>query len=236
MGQERVNGVTIYRNVICFRPDVVSLAQPAIETNAKPSLRVGGFSRWPAFAAGVAVLLLALPSLARAQAQSPAPTPEVRPQGQMQETVLAGSAVRGKELFSGQVHFENGGPPCSACHSIAGLSFPNGGTLGPNLTHEYSKLGPQGTVIVLKTLYFPAMSPIYDSRPLSPEEQADLQAFLKETSAAQPTRSDTLAIAVAGLLGFFVLLIVTCAVWRDRLRSVRRSLLEKARTQGRLQS
>lgn len=228
--------MTIYRNVICFGPDVVSLAQPAIETNARPLLRVGGLSRWPAFVVGIALLILALPSLARAQARSPAPTSYVQPQGQIQETASTGSAVRGKELFSGQVHFENGGPPCAACHSIAGLSFPNGGTLGPNLTHEYDKLGPRGTAIVLKTLYFPAMSPIYDSRPLTPQEQADLQAFLKETSTSQPTRSDTLAIAVAGLLGFFVLLIVTRAVWRDRLRPVRRRLLEKARTHGGLQA
>jgi len=228
--------VIIYRNVICFWPDVVSSDQPAIETGANPLLRVRGLSRRPAFAVGIAVLLFAIPSLTRAQAQSPAPTPDVQSQAQMQETVPVGSTVRGKELFSGEVHFENGGPPCAACHSIAGLSFPNGGTLGPNLTHEYGKLGPQGTAIVLKTLYFPAMSPIYDSRPLTPQEQADLQAFLKETATSHEAPSDTLAIAVAGLLGFFVLLIVTRAVWRDRLRSVRRRLLEKARTQGGLQA
>ena len=202
----------------------------------KPSASARVLPRWLTRAMRIIVLISFLPALLQAQARSPAPTPEVQPQRQMQETVLAGSAVRGKELFSGQVHFENGGPPCSACHSIAGLSFPNGGTLGPNLTHEYDKLGPRGTAIVLKTLYFPAMSPIYDSRPLTPQEQADLQAFLKETSTSQPTRSDTLAIAVAGLLGFFVLLIVTRAVWRDRLRPVRRRLLEKARTHGGLQA
>lgn len=154
----------------------------------------------------------------------------------MAESVPAGSAIHGKELFSGRVHFENGGPPCAACHSIAGLSLPNGGTLGPNLTREYSKLGPNGTAIALKTLYFPTMSPIYDSHPLAPEEQADLQAFLKEASASTPAPSDTLPIAVAGLLGFFVLLIVTRVVWRDRLRSVRQRLLERARAQGGLKA
>lgn len=226
----------IYRNVIYFWPDLFSPDPPAIKTGGKPVNRAAGLSRWPAFAVGIVVLLLALPPLARAQARFPAPAPEVEPQDQVQEAVPVGSAVRGKELFSGKVRFENGGPPCAACHSIAGLSFPNGGTLGPNLTHEYGKLGPQGTAIVLKTLYFPAMSPIYDSRPLVSQEQADLQAFLKETSASQPTRSDTLAIAVVGLLGFFVLLIVTRAVWRNRLQSVRQRLLEKVRTQGGLQA
>jgi hypothetical protein len=228
--------VKIHRNVIyCLLPRVYR-RQGLPKTEAEPSLNDRGFSQCRALALGLVFVLSALPHIVRAQAQSSGIESSPRPQTQPLAKPTAGSAIRGKQLFLGQIHFQTGGPPCASCHSIAGLSFPDGGTLGPNLTHEYSKLGPEGTEIALKTLYFPAMSPIYDSRPLSPEEQADLQAFLKEASASHETRSDTLAIAVLGLLGFFVLLVVTRFMWRGRLQSVRQRLLEKARTQGGLEA
>lgn len=228
--------MTIYRNVVCFQPDLFSFDQPAIETAAKPLLRVGGFPSWPAFAAAVAVLLFALPPSGRAQSQSPAPTPGVQAQTQLQETVPVGSAVRGKELFTGQVHFVNGGPPCASCHSIAGLSFPNGGTLGPSLTHVYSKLGPEGAPVAIKTLYFPAMTAIYNPHPLTSQEQADLLAFFQEASAEPQPRSKTSIIALVGFLGFCLLLVVTRIVWRGRLRSVRQRLLERIRAQRGLEA
>lgn len=226
----------MHRNAIYFRSARTSSRQCLQATGGELSLKDRSYSLSLALALSFVVLLLIAAPLVRAQGQSTVTGPSPQPQTQSPEELPAGSPARGKELFSGQVHFQNGGPPCASCHSIAGLSFPNGGTLGPNLTHEYSKLGPEGTTIVLKTLYFPAMSPIYDSRPLTPQEQADLQAFLKEASASTRTPSETLTIAVAGLLGFFVLLIVTRAVWRGRLRSVRHRLLEKARAQGGLQA
>src|SRR5512138_299683 len=55
-----------------------------------------------------------------------------------------GNPTTGKQLFSGERRFQNGGPACAACHSIAGLPFPNGGVIGPDLTGEYTKLGPEG--------------------------------------------------------------------------------------------
>lgn len=228
--------MTIYRNVIYFRLNLVSFDQPGIETAANPLLTVRGFFRWPAFAAAIAVLLFALPSLVQAQPQTPAPKSGVQAQDQVQETVSPGSAVRGKELFTGQAHFVNGGPPCASCHSIAGLSFPNGGTLGPNLTHVYSKLGPEGAPVAIKTLYFPAMTAIYNPHPLTSQEQADLLAFFQEASAEPQPRSKTSIIALVGFLGFCLLLVVTRIVWRGRLRSVRQRLLERIRAQRGLEA
>jgi hypothetical protein len=226
----------MHRNVIYRLLSQVYRRPGLPKSDAEPSLQDRGFSHCRALALGFVFVLSAFPHIVRAQAQSSGIESSTQPQTQPPAKPTAGSAIRGKELFSGQIHFQNGGPPCASCHSVAALSFPNGGTLGPDLTHEYSKLGPGGTKIVLKTLYFPVMSPIYDSRPLAPEEQADLQAFLVEISTSQQTPSETLTIAVAGLLGFFVLLVVTRFVWRGRLRSVRQRLLEKARTQGGLQA
>ena len=45
-----------------------------------------------------------------------------------------GSVAAGRALFLGTVRFHNGGPACSACHSVAGLPFPEGGTMGPDFT------------------------------------------------------------------------------------------------------
>ncbi|MGH9739034.1 MAG: hypothetical protein ACRD4X_10665 [Candidatus Acidiferrales bacterium] len=142
------------------------------------------------------------------------------------------SPQRGELLFSGQIHFQNGGPACSACHSIAGLPFPNGGTLGPNLTHEYEKLGPEGTDIALKTLFFPTMVALYDPHPLTVMDQADLKAFLKQASSQPPSRDITPLAGVIALCGCAGLIVITWGVWRDRLQGVRRTLVAKARSRG----
>lgn len=151
---------------------------------------------------------------------------------QPEAKVAQGSATRGEALFAGQVPFSNGGPACAWCHSVAGLPFPNGGTLGPNLTHEYAKLGPEGMDVALETLYFPAMVPLYDSHPLAVGEQSDLKAFFESAGAKPPSRNITALAVLIALAGFVVLLVITWALWRDRLRGVRRTLVATATRQG----
>jgi mono/diheme cytochrome c family protein len=143
-----------------------------------------------------------------------------------------GSAPRGESLFTGETHFRNRGPACVSCHSIAGVSFPNGGTLGPNLTHTYTTLGPRGTEAALQTLYFGVMAPIYGEHSLVPEEQADLLAFLKQSETRPETRWSTQILIVLAFLlgGIFVAL--TGFFWKDRVRSVRRALVDRATGQG----
>lgn len=151
---------------------------------------------------------------------------------QSEAKVAQGSATRGEALFAGRISFRNGGPACTSCHSVAGLPFPNGGTLGPNLTHEYAKLGPEGMDVAIETLYFPAMVPLYDSHPLTMGEQADLKAFLESAGAQPPSPNFTPLIGLIALGGFAVLLVITWALWRDRLRGVRRKLVATAARQG----
>jgi len=152
---------------------------------------------------------------------------------QQPETAVArGSAAQGEALFAGRAAFRNGGPACAACHSAAGLPFPNGGTLGPNLSHEYAKLGPEGMDVALETLYFPAMVSLYDAHPLTAGEQADLKAFFESASTKTPSRDITSLVALIALGGFAVLIVITWAVWRDRLRGVRRKLVAHATRRG----
>ena len=143
-----------------------------------------------------------------------------------------GSPSRGESLFMGSTHFHNRGPACIACHSIGGLPFPNGGTLGPNLTHTYTTLGPRGTEAAFQTLSFGVMAPIYIDRPLVPREQADMMAFLKQSETRPETKSNTqiLILIALSLAGLFV--VITGFFWKDRVRSVRRALVARATGQG----
>jgi mono/diheme cytochrome c family protein len=224
--------VRIHRNVIYHPCDRMSHVQDALETMAKSSSLAWIFSRRSCLALGTAVLLLALPSRVQAQAQSRASSISVQPQAQPMESLPASSAVRGKDLFSGQVRFQNGGPPCASCHSIAGLPFPGGGTLGPDLTREYDKLGPQGIQVAMKTLYFPVMDAIYGHQQLTPEEQADLLAFFQQATSQKEARGHTQVIILIALGIFVILLLLTRFLWRDRLQSVRRKMVERAMREG----
>ncbi len=153
----------------------------------------------------------------------------------------AGGQARGsvgRALFTGTVRFKNGGPPCFACHSVAGLPFPHGGSLGPDLTTTYTKLGLPGMEAAMRTLFFPTMTPIFRSRPLTVLEQQDLKALFEEGAGAggrgegrgargegrgvpEGTTAIT-GIACAGCLG---LLAVTWGLWRNRPGPVRGGLV-----------
>lgn len=135
-----------------------------------------------------------------------------------------GDPILGKNLFTGVIRFQNAGPPCMACHSIAGIGALGGGTLGPDLTEAYSRYGAAGLVSVLANMPFPTMNPIFSKRLLTPEEQAHLRAFLQQAVAERPTQAvgQLALLAVAGLV---VLLVLAHLIWRHRLTAVRRPLV-----------
>ncbi len=139
-----------------------------------------------------------------------------------------GSVPAGKALFTGAQRFTNGGPACAACHSIAGLGFPNGGSLGPDLTGTYAKLGPLGFDAAMQTLYFPAMAPIFNARPLTPQEQQNLKAFFIEARSGTPPKNSTPALVGLAFAGCLGLLVMTWGVGRSRPGAVRQSLLKRS--------
>ena len=142
------------------------------------------------------------------------------------------SALRGERLFTGDTHLRNGGPACVSCHSIAGIPFPGGGTLGPDLTRAYRKLGPRGTQSAMQTLYFQVMTPIYGVHPLGSEEQADLMAFLEQAESRRQSQWSTQIVLLAALLLGAAFVALTGFLWRDRVKSVRRALVQRATGQG----
>lgn len=142
--------------------------------------------------------------------------------------LLAANADAGAALFTGRTRLANGGPSCASCHSAAGIHFPYGGSMGPDLTNENSKLGPTGLRYALQTLYFPAMNALFLHRPLTPEEQDDLAAFFRSIDGGPQPRDVAVPLLVEGFAGLAVLLGWTAIAGRGRVRSVRRALLERS--------
>ena len=184
---------------------------------------------------GLAAPLLALfLSVALPQPQQPAhvgsaaaraPEPSGRPAGE-------GSPRSGADLFSGAVRFENGGPPCASCHAVASIPFPNGGSLGPDLTGVFAKYGAAALGPLLAALPFPTMAPIFRERLPTANEQRDLEAFLEEAGKTPKPAGEAAALVLAASAGCVALLGLSAVVWRRRLGSVRKALVREMRIQG----
>jgi mono/diheme cytochrome c family protein len=143
---------------------------------------------------------------------------------------VAGDPARGARLYSGEQAFAKGGAPCLGCHGMAGFGLAGGANYGPDLSGMFENFGDEGIVDILKTLPFPSMEPIYATRPLTDEEQADLRAFFAQVQGAH-VANDGLLFGEA-LSGVALLLGVVLLFGRERLRGVRRSLVNRVQSQG----
>jgi mono/diheme cytochrome c family protein len=139
-----------------------------------------------------------------------------------------GDPAVGKELFTGVVRFQKGGAPCMACHSIAGIGALGGGALGPDLTPAFNKYTDAGLTTFLATMPLPTMNAVWSARPLTPQEQSNVRAFLQQASVAgRPIEAlGRLAALAAG--GTVLLFLIAQLYWRRRLTTVRRSMLERS--------
>lgn len=145
----------------------------------------------------------------------------------------AGDPTAGKALFVGERRFENGGPPCMGCHSIAGIGALGGGALGPDLTPSYNKYGgAAGLASFLEGVPTPTMKAVWESHPLTPAERADLRAFLEQASISGRPIEAVGKLAALAVGGAVLLLVIAQIHWRKRLVAVRQPLLARAR-QGR---
>ncbi len=156
----------------------------------------------------IAVLLVCLLAIAQPAGQPP-----------------AGSADAGAKLFSGVTRFANGGPPCASCHTAAGIPFPNGGTLGPDLTTASARFGPEAMQMFVSTLFFPTMNPVFQGRLLTPAEQSDLLAFFDRSSRSGPPSDVGWIFTVSGAVGAVALFVITGLTWRRRIRTIRHPLV-----------
>lgn len=84
----------------------------------------------------------------------------------------------------------------------------------------------------MQTLYFGVMTPIYINHPVVPREQADLLAFLKQSETKPQTQWDTQILILIAFLWGGVFVGLTAFFWRNRVRSVRRALVDRATGRG----
>ena len=165
------------------------------------------------------------------ESASPATDAQTPPSPGGERPPAGGEPEVGKSLFFGTTRFRNGGAACVACHAISGLPG-GGGTLGPDLSQTYADYGEEGITPVLAGFPFPSMKPIYDARPLTPEEQAHLKAFLRISAEGEPSGEKGWFLLL-GLGGFLLVTGLAHIVWRKRLSEVRRPLLRRAAGPGR---
>ena len=140
-----------------------------------------------------------------------------------------GDSAAGRELFVGGTRLTHGGPPCMSCHSISGIGALGGGTLGPDLTDAYKKYGGDaGLSSFLTSVPTPTMSAVWTKDPLTPQEIANLTAFIKDGAIAARPLDAIGQLALLALLGLIILIVIAGVYWRRRLPGVRIPLVERA--------
>lgn len=145
--------------------------------------------------------------------------------------VAVGDPDIGKELFTGAARFHNGGPPCMACHSVAGIGALGGGQLGPDLTTVVTRLGGVAAVSAfVGGSPTPTMSAIWSRTPLTASERADVVAFLAQAVVSHRPAQAIWQLAGLSVLGLAIQLAIIGWVWRGRLRDgVRRPMIARQR-------
>jgi len=119
--------------------------------------------------------------------------------------------ARGRAIFLGERRLQRGGAPCFSCHGVRGEGWMGGGTLGPDLTFSYARLGEKGLAPVLNDMSTPVMSSVYGDAKLEDDEQFAVKAYLADIarSGAFPRKDrDFFALGLEGtlvVLGAFVL-------------------------------
>lgn len=128
-----------------------------------------------------------------------------------------GDADAGRNLFTGANTLENGGPSCRACHSIAGIGALGGGSLGPDLTTAYNRLG-DGMIALPQT---GTMQPIFTEKLLTEEEQTNLLAFFRSTDITERSTEVIWQLGGLSVVGVVIVAALTHLIWRRRLSGVR---------------
>ena len=128
--------------------------------------------------------------------------------------------TRGRDLFLGRRRLQHGGAPCFACHNVRAAHGPGGvanegvmggGTLGPDLTFIYARLGEKGLSPALQQMSSPVMRAVYGVSPLELDEQFALKAYfarLARDGTTPPREHDFLLLGLEGMalvVGFVAL-------------------------------
>jgi cytochrome c2 len=146
---------------------------------------------------------------------------------------VKGNPEIGKDLFTGVVRFQNGGPPCMACHSTSGIGALGGGQLGPDLTTVATRFGgASGVDAFVAGLPTPTMKAVWSQHPLTTEERANVVDFLLGQAGLTQRPAEAIwQLAALTVLGLVILLAIAGFIWRNRLKfGVRRPMMAEPTT------
>lgn len=145
----------------------------------------------------------------------------------------AAEAVLGRDIFTGIHPLTNRGPACISCHTVGTMSGLGGGRLAPapqfDLTRVYERLGGRkaaGSWLMAPPT--PTMQALFRNHNLQPDEILPLLAYIEDAGAQrrEADSSPVLNFFLFGMGGMVVGLAFLGAVWRNRLRAVRRPLVK----------
>ncbi len=141
----------------------------------------------------------------------------------------------GREYFLGARALTKGGPPCFSCHAVRGVGALGGGRLGPDLTLVFSRLEGRKNLATYLANPPMTMQPVFSQRSLDPKEVQARVALLEQSAreGGQEGMSGPFGFLILGLGGAIAGLVLIDAIWKNRLRAVRRMLLVRGpRSQG----
>jgi mono/diheme cytochrome c family protein len=138
---------------------------------------------------------------------------------------------KGYQLFSGNLRLENGGVACVSCHNVTLGNKSSGGLLAKDLTKVFSRLaGVAGIKAVVAAPPFPAMTEAYKISPVTGEENAYLQLFLKNADSRLLTAppADKAFLLYSGIFGALALVLAISLIWiKRKRRSVNHLILKR---------
>jgi hypothetical protein len=114
------------------------------------------------------------------------------------------------------------------CHSIGGIGALGGGALGPDLSRISGKA--ISAILGAKKLP-PAMDPIFNPTtgrtPITPQEVADLAAFVNTAGSAERSTSAVGVLLAISVVVAAVLVVLGHMMWRNRANGVRKPMVEE---------
>lgn len=124
---------------------------------------------------------------------------------------------KGRELFTGELAFINGGPPCTDCHTIRGLGrWTPGSKLASDLTHVAGLLSDKGLDERLRQPINPLQAAAYAEIGLTDEEVWAVRAFLYDANRYMDEPEDRISHSTAGFAGAVLVLLLLGGVRRMR--------------------
>lgn len=145
--------------------------------------------------------------------------------------LTADDVALGRSIFMGTTALKNAGPSCIACHSMGDIGWLGGGTLGPDLTGAFERYGDRRKLGAwLSAPATATMLPTFKDHPLTDDEILGVVAYLQSMAGESEDKAPrALVFVLVGLAGAMGALVGFQAIWKDRFRGVRRSLVENAR-------